>query len=235
MFRNAACRPALGLFVALLALACAQGADARTSDRNKVMTIEAGETTGTLDDSSPTVLSRGVTIDQGTLHVEAARAVLTSRDGEVARAELTGGPASLEQELDDGTTVSAVADTIDYNLRTEVVVLTGNVFIKQPRNSLRGDRVVYNMRTGQVTSGGEGAGRVRMRILPKNGTSNDADTGTDDGASGAADGDEDAAAGTDAVESPPATDDRSGDDEPADEPQPQDDDQTTDTAAAERG
>lgn len=158
---------ACGLAV-LLALANPQSADARSSDRNKPMLIDAGQTSGTLDDSTPTVLSGGVTIDQGTLHVEAAKAVLSTAGGEVSSAVLTGEPAQLEQELDDGTPMTAVADRIDYNMRTEVVVLTGNVVIEQPRNSLRGDRVVYNMRTGQLTSGGEGAGRVRMRILPKN-------------------------------------------------------------------
>lgn len=166
MSRNATW-PACGLAV-LLAFTSPQGAEARSSDRNEEMVIEAGQTTGTLDDSTPMVLSGGVTIDQGTLHVQAAKAVLDTAGGEVSSAVLTGEPAQLEQELDDGTPITAVADRIDYNMRTGVVVLTGDVFIQQPRNSLRGERVVYNMRTGQLTSGGEGAGRVRMRILPKN-------------------------------------------------------------------
>ena len=37
-----------------------------------------------------------------------------------------------------------------------------------PRGSLSGQRVVYNMKTGDVTSGGQGNGRVKMRILPRN-------------------------------------------------------------------
>ena len=38
----------------------------------------------------------------------------------------------------------------------------------QQRGSLSGQRVVYNMKTGQVESGGgAGGGRVKMRILPK--------------------------------------------------------------------
>jgi lipopolysaccharide export system protein LptA len=41
------------------------------------------------------------------------------------------------------------------------------VSIEQPRGTMSGERVVYNLKTGQVNSGGEGAGRVKMRIQPK--------------------------------------------------------------------
>ena len=44
---------------------------------------------------------------------------------------------------------------------------TGNVAITQQRGTLNGERVVYNMKSGQVESGGSGNGRVKMRILPK--------------------------------------------------------------------
>ena len=45
---------------------------------------------------------------------------------------LTGRPAKLKQQLDDGTPMSAAANQVDYNLRTEIVVFTGNVSIQQP-------------------------------------------------------------------------------------------------------
>lgn len=154
--------------IALFMLACAQGAAARSSDRNQDMIIDAGRSSGTLDDSTPTVLSGGVQIDQGTLHVESSKAVLTTSDGEISSVLLTGSPVRLEQQLDDGTPMNAVASKVDYDMQTQVVVFSGEVRIEQPRGTLSGDRVVYNMRTGQVTSGGENAGRVRMRIMPDN-------------------------------------------------------------------
>lgn len=169
MPHNAALRHALTWLLAAAAIAASPLAEARKSDRNQAMDITAGKQQGSLDDATPTVLSGGVTIDQGTLHAEASRAEISTRGGEVARVVLSGGPARLSQELDDGSPMSAVADKVDYNPNTEMVVFTGNVTIKQPRGSLSGERVVYNMASGQVTSGGEGAGRVRMRILPKDG------------------------------------------------------------------
>ena len=158
---------------AVLVLACVQGACmqtawARSADRNQPMDIDAGQQKGSLDDRSPTVLSGGVTIVQGSLNVAADQAVITTTGGDISRAVLTGRPAKLKQQLDDGTPMSAAANQVDYNLRTEIVVFTGNVNIQQPRGTLSGQRVVYNMKTGEVNSGGQGSGRVKMRILPRN-------------------------------------------------------------------
>lgn len=141
---------------------------ARSSDRGKPMDIDAGASDYSLDDRRPTVLSGGVTISQGTLDIRSNRADITQRGGEPVRVVLTGGPVKLNQQLDDGTPMSASANKVDYDLTTEIVVFLGNVDIQQPRGSLSGERVVYNMRTGQVQSGGKGAGRVKMRILPRN-------------------------------------------------------------------
>ncbi|MBA2238510.1 MAG: lipopolysaccharide transport periplasmic protein LptA [Lysobacter sp.] len=161
--------PALALLAVALAFAAVPDASARSSDRNQPMDIGAGKQQGSFDESTPTVLSGGVTIKQGTLDVTAARAVINSRAGAISRVVLTGGPAKLKQQLDDGTPMNAAANTIDYNLATEVVTFTGNVRIQQPRGTLSGERVVYDMASGEVTSGGEGGGRVQMRIMPRSG------------------------------------------------------------------
>lgn len=149
------------------ALALPQAASARSSDRNQPMDIDAGHGDYSLDDSKPTTLTGGVTITQGSLNISASTAVITQNGGDPTRVVLTGAPVTLKQQMDDGTPMTATANKIDYDLKTEVVVFTGKVDIRQPRGSLGGERVVYNMRTQQVTGGGQGAGRVKMRILPK--------------------------------------------------------------------
>jgi len=146
----------------------ATDAAAKTSDRSQPMDIDAGRQEGTLDDRSPTILSEGVTIRQGSLDIRSDRAEISlSKSGNPQRAVLTGGPVVLKQQMDDGTPMTARASKVDYNLQTEIVVFTGNVSIEQPRGTMSGERVVYNLKTGQVNSGGEGAGRVKMRIQPK--------------------------------------------------------------------
>jgi lipopolysaccharide export system protein LptA len=160
--------PASALALLIAAAIASTAVHARSSDRNKPMDIDADASAMSLDDSRPSIVSGNVTITQGTLTIRSARAEITQRGGEPVRAVLTGSPVRLSQQLDDGTPMTALASRIDYDLKTEIVTLTGNVRIEQPRGSHSAQRVVYNMRTGQVNSGGQGAGRVKMRILPRN-------------------------------------------------------------------
>ena len=69
--------------------------------------------------------------------------------------------------LADSDRIDASAANVDYDMKNETMVFTGNVVIKQSRGSINGERVVYNLKSGQLQSGGEGGGRVKMRILPK--------------------------------------------------------------------
>lgn len=163
--------------VLLLAAAVAGAAGARSSDRNQPMDIEAGHQSGTLSDDAVNVLSGGVHVSQGSLDIRSSTASITLADGDPVRAVFSGGPVVLKQTMDDGTPMSVHAANIDYNLRTEIVVFTGNVSIQQPRGSMRGERVVYNLQTGNVESGGEGSGRVHLRILPRGARGGTSDAG----------------------------------------------------------
>jgi lipopolysaccharide export system protein LptA len=162
-------RPSLAAPVALVLVLATGVASARSADRRQPIDIEGGSAVYSTDDTRPTVLSGGVTITQGTLRITASTAEITMRNGEAVRAVLKGGPVRMSQQLDDGTPMSSVSNGADYDMKADVVVFSGNVGIQQPRGSLNGDRVTYNMKSGQVASGGAaGGGRVKMRILPKN-------------------------------------------------------------------
>ena len=152
---------ALALLVAVSA-----AARARTTDRNQPLAIEADRSDCGLGDNASCTLIGNVAISQGTMRVGAGRAVIHQSGGTPSRAVLSGG-VTLRQQLDDGGTINARSAAVDYDMRSEVVTFTGDVTINQARGTLTGQRVVYNMRTGQVQSGGEGSGRVKMRILPK--------------------------------------------------------------------
>ncbi|TXH65042.1 MAG: lipopolysaccharide transport periplasmic protein LptA [Lysobacteraceae bacterium] len=149
--------------------ACAIGADAahaRSSDRNQPMDIDAGRQEGSLDGNSVNVFSGGVTITQGTLDIRADRADIHQRGGEVVRAVLTGKQAVLKQQMDDGMPMTAKADRIDYDMTTDVVVLSGNFSVTTPRGTSSGQRLTYDLKSGYLKSGGEGEGRIKLRILP---------------------------------------------------------------------
>lgn len=155
------------LAIAIAGVLVAAPADARRSDRNQPMDIDAGRQVGTLDDSGPIVFSGGVTITQGTMHVEAERAEITTRGGDIQRVVLTGSPATMRQEMDDGSPMRARGKRIDYNISNETMVLTGDAHVEQPQGNMASQRIVYNMQSERVEAGGEGAGRVQMRIQPR--------------------------------------------------------------------
>ncbi|MDE2406957.1 MAG: lipopolysaccharide transport periplasmic protein LptA [Xanthomonadaceae bacterium] len=153
---------------ALLVLLLLSGTThARSSDRNQPMDINANSSDcSSLGANANCVLTGNVTIDQGSLHVKSAKAVLQQANGKPSRSLLSGG-VSLQQEMDDGDHLDATAANLDYDMKNETMVFTGNVVIRQSRGSINGERVVYNLKTGQLQSGGDGGGRVKMRILPK--------------------------------------------------------------------
>lgn len=164
--------PRAASFTTLIALAAAlagTAAWAKSSDRNQPMDLTANSQDCILaDDGGPCVFTGNVHIVQGTLDVRAARAEVRRGGGDIQRVILTGSPARLKQELDDGGTIDAAAGTIDYDLQTETVVFTGDAEINQPgRGTMSGGRIVYNMATGRVQGGGAEGGQVRTRILPR--------------------------------------------------------------------
>lgn len=74
----------------------------------------------------------------------------------------------MQQEMDDGDRIDVAAANVDYDMKNETMVFTGNVVIKQSRGSINGERVVYNLKSGQLQKRWRRwCGRVKMRILPK--------------------------------------------------------------------
>ncbi|WP_132999113.1 lipopolysaccharide transport periplasmic protein LptA [Luteimonas arsenica] len=153
----------------LAAALAAAPAWAKSSDRNQPMDLTSNTQDCMLaDDGGPCVFTGNVRIVQGTLDVRAAKADVRRGGGDIQRVVLTGSPVRLKQQLDDGGTIDATANTVDYDLQTETVVFTGNAEINQPgRGTMAGGRIVYNMATGRVQGGGQDGGQIRTRILPK--------------------------------------------------------------------
>ncbi len=157
------------LVLAVAAVCFAHAAVAKSSDRRQTMRVQADRSDCVVTDGGPCVLTGNVHIVQGSLVIEAARADIRQGDGDIQSARLTGSPVKLRQEMDNGGTMNATAAQVDYDLRQDTVVFTGGAVVQQPgRGSIAGERIVYNMRTGQVQGGGgsEG-GRVTLTFEPR--------------------------------------------------------------------
>ncbi|MBP6597687.1 MAG: lipopolysaccharide transport periplasmic protein LptA [Arenimonas sp.] len=158
-------RPA-ALSFALLLLALASPAFARSSDRQQPMDIDAANMDALLEDNAVSTLVGNVRIRQGSLEVDADKAEVHRVAGEIDRIVLTGSPVRLRQVSDQGEPMNASARQIVYSMTSDVMVFTGAVVVEQPRGTLRGETLNYNLTTGRIDGGGDGT-RVSLRILPR--------------------------------------------------------------------
>lgn len=159
--------PSKPVLVALLAALLPAAALAKTSDRNEPMTIDADtndcEMTG---DDGKCRFSGKVVIVQGTLEIHAQTADIFQKNGETDRVVLNGKQATLKQQMDDGSWTNGRADNIEYKVGEDIIILTGNYYVESPQGTNVGQRMVYNTKTGNMQSGGDGT-RVRTVIQPK--------------------------------------------------------------------
>lgn len=162
----------------VLAVVCALGvaasAWALSSDRNQPVQIQADH--GDFINNSQTSRGTGtytghVLITQGSIRITADRAVLHMLNGELQTADITGAPASFQQQPDSGALVHGTASHIAYDQGKNEVDLTGNAQLQQGGRLLTAEVIHYNTATEHVTAlGGANGGRVHITIPPKQAT-----------------------------------------------------------------
>ena len=112
-------RPAARDLLLLLSLLAAAPVLAKSTDRDQPMDINADRSDSLLQDNGVSVLEGNVTIRQGTLEVDADRAEVHRRNGEIERIVLIGAPARLRQVSDTGEPMDARARQVVYTLSNE--------------------------------------------------------------------------------------------------------------------
>ena len=139
---------------------------AKSSDRNQPMSLDAGHQVGSLEGNGTITMSGGVIVQQGSLDIRSQAGVVTMKNNDITRVVFTGSPVTLKQQMEDGGMMNATANRIDYDLVNEIVTFTGNYTVKTPKGSNSGQKLVYNLRTGNMESGGDGT-RVKTVIQPR--------------------------------------------------------------------
>ena len=158
-------RPTTASFI-LIGLLLGGAAAGKSTDRNQPMEISADRSDALLTDDGESSISGNVNISQGSLQIKADNAVVSRVKGETVKVTLNGTPARMQQMNDNGELMKASAKQIVYLLNAEQVSLLGNVIIDQPRGSMRGESIRYDIKSGRLTGGGDGT-RVQMRLEPK--------------------------------------------------------------------
>ena len=138
------------------------------SDRQKPLEVSANATDGTLGDGI-TTLRGNVDIRQGTLRITADEAEVKKVDGRVSSVTFRGKPAFLEQEIEEQGLVQATANTINYQVASGIVTMTGNADVKHPQYQISGELLTYdlNVQHFQGSSDENGNGRIHILLDPE--------------------------------------------------------------------
>lgn len=157
--------------IALAALLAVCGAtQAKTSDKTQLIHINSNAFAGN-QDSGKITFTGDVKMDQGTFNADGGQATGYTDPNDTSqwqRVVLTGDPAHFQQTQDDGTLVHGQAQTIDYKVSENTVVLTGNAeVVQQGRGEFHGEKLVYNTDTGQIVGNAPSGGRVHITLQPR--------------------------------------------------------------------
>ena len=136
--------------------------------------IEAAEANvvGGLDfENGEWTVSGNVRINAEGGSLRSDKAVVQFRNNLISQAVITGTPAEFEQQRKDGTTSRGHASTISYEPGSGTVKLRENAWLSSGCNELKGEQLVYNIKTqrveGQPQSVSGTPGRIIITIQPK--------------------------------------------------------------------
>ena len=141
------------------------------TDRKQPINIRAdhGDFTNNSKSNNGTGVYTGhVLITQGSIRITADKAVLHMLNGEIQTADITGTPATFQQQPDSGARVHGTADNITFDQSKNQVDLLGNAHLQQDGRAFTADVIHYNTSTEHVIAvGGKNGGRVHITIPPK--------------------------------------------------------------------
>lgn len=168
------------------------GALALKTDKNQPINVRAdhGDFKSDPDNNSigTGIYTGNVVITQGSIRLTADRAVLHLVDNELDTADVTGNPATFQQQPDDGQLVDGTAQEITYSASKDEIVLITNARLTQtvmqqitapqdptapPRTApgkrlMTADRIRYNTDTQHVIArAGSDEDRVHLSFPPK--------------------------------------------------------------------
>jgi lipopolysaccharide transport protein LptA len=102
--------------------------------------------------------------------LESATAQVTFRDNEIVRAVIKGTPATFQQQLKDkGALAQGKGNTIEYDVQASTVHLTGDAWLSDGRNEIRGNTLIYDIGRQRVVANPDeqDPGGVHITINPQ--------------------------------------------------------------------
>lgn len=130
---------------------------AKETDFEKEIVIDAKKQSMDIKNHTIT-FSGGVLVSQGTMNIHADTLKMYSRDKDSKGKEIiiaTGNPAKYSQELDNGQTIMAQANEIQYDLGKKTLRLIGDSQLNQDDSLVKGSEISYNLINQELIAEGD--------------------------------------------------------------------------------
>ncbi len=144
-------------FIASTAFATDKGAAGST---DMPIDLEADEATYD-QEAGLAVYTGNVKVKQGASTIWADKLTIVLKDNAAERIEATGNPVKFHYAGDEQPIEGQGKEAL-YELTTKTVTLTGNAIVKQGTDTVKGDRLSYNL-DKEIIQGK----RVKMTFKPK--------------------------------------------------------------------
>ncbi len=148
----------------LLPLGAMAQSDTPAHDTSAPIKLEAD--TGSIDTQKGLGIYQGnVTVSQGNFTVRGETLVILARDRRLSSAEITGNPAHFEDRSVPDRAVKAEAPTIRYMVTEKTLQLLDGARLTQGNNTLKGNKIDYQLDSGYVSAEGAQSTSERVEIL----------------------------------------------------------------------
>ncbi|AWK14939.1 lipopolysaccharide ABC transporter substrate-binding protein LptA [Candidatus Fukatsuia symbiotica] len=109
-----------------------------------------------------------VIITQGSIEIKADKVVVTHPSGDQNKTVVEGfaDPVTFYQMQDNGKAVSGHGQKLRYELANQLLVLTGNAYLKQLDSDIKADRITYLVDKQQMEAFSDKGKRVTTVLLP---------------------------------------------------------------------
>ena len=133
-------------------------ASALQSDFKEMITIDSDKQFADVDNDH-VIFTDNVEIHQGTIYIKASKV-------EVFRENPNkNNLAVYEQTMDDGERIHAEGITLSYDVSIKEIIVEGNAYVKKQDNTIRSDKVTYDMNKGHMVATVK-TGQVRTMLMP---------------------------------------------------------------------
>jgi lipopolysaccharide transport protein LptA len=130
-----------------------------------VVTAQQASATGLEFENSEWRLEGDVRITVPGGHLASSEARVLFRNNAIVRASIKGTPAAFEQRLREGDQVArGEAGAIDYNVQESTVRLTGDAWLSDGQNEIRGNTLVYDVGRERVQANPDEKDPAGVRI-----------------------------------------------------------------------